>query len=278
MIDFPREPNPGENLDASWGARVVRALRALFPMPGPGINVSTGPSGSSFSVVPQNMNNEAAQGMQWRITAKKGEGGNVVVHVGAGLVAWGGGITYINNGADLGELAAGASARVVWATDANPVPLVRDPRWPAGDAPTCECCGCEGEGGGGNCHRDTGDPSGTGGDSGALLLVADDWSPGSNVTDYREIGRIDVSDAGVASIAQLQRDTIVALSIPGRDHSEDPTPDETPPCGHPLNLDDGEHPFGRGWRSWDGGGAHPLDLPGPGGFTPLCADDKTKSA
>lgn len=52
MIDFPREPNPGENLDASWGARVVRALRALFPMPGPGINVSTGPSGTTISSAP----------------------------------------------------------------------------------------------------------------------------------------------------------------------------------------------------------------------------------
>lgn len=53
MIDFPREPNPGENLDASWGARVVRALRALFPMPGPGINVSTGPSGTTISSAAQ---------------------------------------------------------------------------------------------------------------------------------------------------------------------------------------------------------------------------------
>ena len=52
MIDFPREPNPGENLDASWGARVVRALRALFPMPGHGINVSTGPSGTTISSAP----------------------------------------------------------------------------------------------------------------------------------------------------------------------------------------------------------------------------------
>lgn len=49
MIDFPREPNPGESLDASWGSRVVRALRALFPMPGPGINVSTGPTGTTIS-------------------------------------------------------------------------------------------------------------------------------------------------------------------------------------------------------------------------------------
>lgn len=52
MIDFPREPNPGEDLDASWGARVVRTLRALFPMPGPGVRTSTGPTGTTISVVP----------------------------------------------------------------------------------------------------------------------------------------------------------------------------------------------------------------------------------
>ena len=49
MIDFPREPNPGEDLDASWGAKVVRALRSLFVMPGPGICSSTGPTGTVVS-------------------------------------------------------------------------------------------------------------------------------------------------------------------------------------------------------------------------------------
>lgn len=52
MIDLPREPNPGEHLDAFWGARVVRALRALFPMPGPGIRTATGPSGTTISADP----------------------------------------------------------------------------------------------------------------------------------------------------------------------------------------------------------------------------------
>ncbi len=49
MIDLPREPNPGEALDSSWGVRVVRALRALFPTGGPGIHVDTGPTGTTIS-------------------------------------------------------------------------------------------------------------------------------------------------------------------------------------------------------------------------------------
>ena len=49
MIDLPREPNPGEDLDASWGIRVVRALRALLPSGGPGVHVSTGPTGTTIS-------------------------------------------------------------------------------------------------------------------------------------------------------------------------------------------------------------------------------------
>lgn len=49
MIDLPREPNPGEDLDSSWGVRVVRAIRALFPIGGPGIHVATGPTGTTIS-------------------------------------------------------------------------------------------------------------------------------------------------------------------------------------------------------------------------------------
>ena len=49
MIDLPREPNPGEDLDSSWGVRVVRAIRALFPIGGPGIHVDTGPTGTTIS-------------------------------------------------------------------------------------------------------------------------------------------------------------------------------------------------------------------------------------
>ena len=73
-------------------------------------------------------------------------------------------------------------------------------------------------------------------------------------------------------MTQLQRDTIVARAIPGRDHSDDPKPDEVPPCGHPLNQIGDTHPFDVGNTA--GGGGHPLDEPGEGGFTPLCADDK----
>ena len=55
----------------------------------------------------------SAPGMQWRITAKRGEGGSVAVRVAGGLVAWGGCITYSHPGADLGEFAPGSYARIV---------------------------------------------------------------------------------------------------------------------------------------------------------------------
>ena len=52
MIDFPREPASRESLDAAWGIRVVRALRALFPSGGPGVRVATGPGGTTISADP----------------------------------------------------------------------------------------------------------------------------------------------------------------------------------------------------------------------------------
>lgn len=52
MIDFPREPASRESLDAAWGVRVVRALRALFPSGGPGVRVATGPGGTTISADP----------------------------------------------------------------------------------------------------------------------------------------------------------------------------------------------------------------------------------
>lgn len=207
----------------------------------------------------------AIHGMQWRITAKKVEGG-VAVSVGAGLVAWGGGITYINNGADLGELAPGEEARVVWITSAPPIALVNDPRWPKGDAPDCGCRDCD-------CRDETGDPSAGGGDSGALLLVAPDWTPPDGFTDAREIGTVSVSETGRATVGQLQRDTIVARAIVGRDPDAVDPPEEVPPCGHPLN-NEGANDTNPIWSgNTAGGGGHPLDSPGDGGYTPLCADD-----
>lgn len=40
-LDFPNEPRPGEPLDASWGVKVVRALRALQWKSSPSIEVTT---------------------------------------------------------------------------------------------------------------------------------------------------------------------------------------------------------------------------------------------
>ncbi len=226
------------------------------------------------------------QGMQWRISAtpiapapeQEGEGdepalGRVAIHVDGGLVAWGGCITYINAGADLGEFGPGDSGRIVWASAAPPVALVNDPRWPTGGAPDCECRDCD-------CRDATGNPSAGGGDSGVLLIVEDDWIPDGEITDCREIGSFEISDTGAASITQLQRDTIVVIAIADRDHSNDTKPEEVPPCGHPLNNQSDQHPLshGSGWSGGGGGVEHPLDHPGDGGYTPLCDDDPTAAA
>jgi hypothetical protein len=209
-----------------------------------------------------------AAGCQWKITASAVENGDgsVLVSVGPGLVAWGAGVNYSNPGeAGLGPLQPGSSARVVWVTAAPPLPLVNEPRWPTGNAPECGCEGC-------HCLTKKGDAAGTGGDSGALLLVAPSWSAPTGTTDVREIGAVAVSAAGGVSIYQLQRDTIVARAIVGRKDGGGDEPDETPPCGHPLNAQDDSHPFDVGNTA--GGGGHPLDSPGEGGYTPECADNK----
>lgn len=74
------------------------------------------------------------------------------------------------------------------------------------------------------------------------------------------------------------RGNVVAISERAEDADPDPggaeDAPETPPCGHPLNLDDDHHPLGGGGGG-DGAGEddddHPLNHEGPGGYTPNCA-------
>lgn len=211
------------------------------------------------------------QGMQWRITAKKDESGSFVVSVGPGIVAWGAGVNFSHPGEEnLGALSAGQAARIVWVTSAASLPLVHDPRWPTGNAPECGCEGC-------HCLTNRGDAAGTGGDAGAMLLVADDWTAPDGTTDVREIGTIAVSDAGGVSIAQLQRDTIVARAIVGRRPGGEDPEDKVPACGNPLNDEDDYNPLDHtSSGAWSGGGGgvdrNPLDDPGLGGYTPTCRD------
>lgn len=49
MIDFPREVRAGDRVSATEFNRVVRALRRLMPLQGPGIKLSSTPSGTVFS-------------------------------------------------------------------------------------------------------------------------------------------------------------------------------------------------------------------------------------
>ena len=219
-------------------------------------------------------------GMQWRIytarTETQGEGEDtptvsVSVSVGPGIVAWGAGVNFANEGADpLGTLAPGATARVVWRTTAAPIPLVHDPRWPTGGAPECEDQEC-------NCPEREGDPDGTGGDSGELLLVPLDWIAPDGTTDCREIGLVEVSASGAAIVTQIQRDTIVARAIVGRVPGGE-EPDDAPPCGNPLNSNSDYNPLDDpAWSGGGGGGGgverNPLDDPGDGGYTPTCREE-----
>ena len=225
-----------------------------------------------------------AAGCQWRITASAAEAAEgdppaVSVSVGPGVVAWGAGVNYANPGArDIGALSPGSSARVVWLTAASPLPLVHDPRWPTGDAPECSDTECD-------CPEREGDPAGEGGDAGALLLVPDDWTAPDGTTDVREIGTVAVSDAGGVSIAQLQRDTIVARAIVGRKPGGEDPEDKVPDCGNPLNDDDDYNPLDHtSGGAWSGGGGgvgvdrNPLDDPGLGGYTPTCRDNIVNAA
>ena len=213
-----------------------------------------------------------AGGWQWRISAAAVEGGDgaVLVSVGPGLVAWGAGINYSHPGEEgLGPLESGSSARVVWLTAAPPLPLVYDPRWPTGNAPKCSDRECD-------CPEREGDPDGTGGDSGALLLVPLDWTAPNGTTDVRDIGVVSVSDAGGVSIRQLQRDTIVARAIVGRVPGGGDPEEETPTCGNPLNDSSDYNPLDH--VPIASGDRNPLDDPGPGGYTPTCRDEKAQAA
>lgn len=106
---------------------------------------------------------------------------------------------------------------------------------------------------------------------------------------------IDVDSDGKVTGRHYRTQTIDAngnvVAISERTENPDPEPGAgedggaTPECGHPLNGESeaatgGDHPLDagggnreQGYNNADDGGGHPLDSEGPGGFTPLCADD-----
>ena len=48
MIDFPREVREGDRISATEFNKVVRVLRRLYPIQGPGIRLSASPNGTVF--------------------------------------------------------------------------------------------------------------------------------------------------------------------------------------------------------------------------------------
>lgn len=49
MIDFPREVREGDKISATEFNKVVRLLRQLYPIQGPGIRLSASPNGTVFT-------------------------------------------------------------------------------------------------------------------------------------------------------------------------------------------------------------------------------------
>ena len=49
---LPKEPMPGDPLDADWGRAVARALRSQRVSAGPGLRASQGPDGTTLSLAP----------------------------------------------------------------------------------------------------------------------------------------------------------------------------------------------------------------------------------
>lgn len=49
MIDFPQEVREGDKISATEYNRVVRVLRRLYPIQGPGIRLSASPNGTVFT-------------------------------------------------------------------------------------------------------------------------------------------------------------------------------------------------------------------------------------
>ncbi len=259
---------PGRPISARDLNAVESSARSAHPATGSFLAVDNGSALSLRNprrVLPIPGRAMILQQMQWRISAIAKDSG-VVVSVGPGIVAWGGGVNCLHPGEpELGPVSPGSSVRIVWTTAAPPLPLVHDPRWPTGGAPGCECPDC-------TCPAAEGDGSASGGDSGALLLVDDSWTMPEGTTDVREIGRVTVPDEGAPTIEQLQRDTIVALAIVGRAAGGD-DPEDVPPCGNPLNGDGDYNPLDMPYDTGRGESGNPLDDEGDGGYTPSCTPE-----
>ena len=48
-MTYPREPTPGQPISATWGREVVRCLRAITPLPGPGTTTEQRTNGTMIS-------------------------------------------------------------------------------------------------------------------------------------------------------------------------------------------------------------------------------------
>lgn len=85
MIQLPQEPQPGDSLDASWGSRVVRYLRAITPRPSASILPSVGSGGTTFAARAQRRLRDPRHPFQI-LDASDSDGPKVTVHLDSWLM------------------------------------------------------------------------------------------------------------------------------------------------------------------------------------------------
>ena len=74
MRTCPAEPSAGDRISASWMRELVRYIRSITPLAGPGVKLSTGPNGTILSCV-QASKAAAASPLPWSFACTIEAGG-----------------------------------------------------------------------------------------------------------------------------------------------------------------------------------------------------------
>jgi len=67
-MQLPREPRPGDKVDWAWGQQVVRYLRAITPLGGPGVRRRQWAGGTTLEAAPGVTLRDVAQGHPFLVT------------------------------------------------------------------------------------------------------------------------------------------------------------------------------------------------------------------
>ena len=206
---------------------------------------------------------------QWHVTIADN-----AVRVRSGALAWGGGHSavwpsgdYVSRsvyGTLAGEIPAGETRLVIWYTTKSPCPVKYCPKHPA--------TGTE------DCPAAAGDPDSFQPSAGNVIL-AESAARQTGWTDCRILAVVSRSADGADYIVnQIQTAEIAVHAIARGEPGEED--DTAPPCGHPGNDLDDDHPgdagSGGGYYTPGGGTGHPGDDEGENGATPECGSESTE--